>query len=91
MLFQANRKCLSRAGIKDFTLHDLRHCALNNLRLAGNDYFRIVAGPGHKTVEVFKRYNLVTEEELSQLKWRDAGSVDTYVDTNEKRATHESA
>jgi integrase len=27
------------AGIKDFCFHDLRHCALNNLRKAGNDFF----------------------------------------------------
>lgn len=57
------------AKIKDFTFHDLRHCALNNLRKAGNDYFRIMAMSGHKTISVFKRYNLVTEEELAQVKW----------------------
>jgi hypothetical protein len=32
-----------RALIEDFTFHDLRHCALNNLRLAGNDYFKMMA------------------------------------------------
>ncbi|MGA2227244.1 MAG: tyrosine-type recombinase/integrase [Syntrophobacteraceae bacterium] len=42
-----------RANITDFTFHDLRHCALNNLRLAGNDYFRIMAVSGHKTMSVF--------------------------------------
>ncbi len=76
------------AGIKDFTFHDLRHCALNNMRLAGNDYFRIMAVSGHKTTSVFKRYNLVTEAELSQIKWLDEtdnkGTMDTYIDTREK-------
>ncbi len=43
-----------RALIEDFTFHDLRHCALNNLRLAGNDYFKIMAISGHKTMSVFK-------------------------------------
>lgn len=62
---------VKRAGIKDFTFHDLRHCAINNMRLAGNDYFRIMATSGHKTTSVFKRYNMVTESELSQMKWLD--------------------
>jgi integrase len=78
-----------RAGIEDFTFHDLRHCALNNLRLAGNDYFRIMSLSGHKTMSVFKRYNLVTEEELSQIKWKDeedkSSSIDTYKDTKKKK------
>ena len=60
---------------KDFTFHDLRHCALNNLRKAGNDFFQIMALSGHKTISVFKRYNLVTEEELAGIKWPAQGSV----------------
>ena len=57
------------AGLDVFTFHDLRHCALNNLRLAGNDYFKIMAVSGHKTMAVFKRYYLVTEIELQTVKW----------------------
>lgn len=34
-------KALNLAGIEDFTFHDLRHCALNNLRLAGNNRYVI--------------------------------------------------
>jgi integrase len=58
-----------RAGIKDFTFHDLRHCAINNLRRAGNDFFQIMAMSGHRTMSVFKRYNLADEDELSKIKW----------------------
>ncbi|MFC1889690.1 tyrosine-type recombinase/integrase [Thermodesulfobacteriota bacterium] len=65
------RTACENAKIEDFTFHDLRHCALNNLRLAGNDYFKIMAMSGHKTTSVFKRYNLVTEEELTTIKWHD--------------------
>jgi integrase len=56
-----------RAGIEDFTFHDLRHTAINNWRLQGHDYFRIMAATGHKTMEVFKRYNTVSKEELKAL------------------------
>jgi integrase len=76
-----------RASINNFTFHDLRHCALNNLRKAGNDFFQVMALSGHKTMSCFKRYNLVTEEELSQIKWpshdRKVGTMDTYMDTQE--------
>ena len=71
-----------KAGLEDFTFHDLRHCAINNLRLAGNDYFRIMAISGHKTTSVFKRYNLVTEEELRGIQWHDEGSKTGTMDTN---------
>jgi integrase len=56
-----------RAGIEDFTFHDLRHTAINNWRLRGHDYFRIMAATGHKTMSVFKRYNTVSKEELRAL------------------------
>ena len=56
-----------RAGIESFCFHDLRHTAINNWRLAGHDYFRIMAATGHKTMEVFKRYNTVSREELRVL------------------------
>jgi integrase len=66
---KAFQTACKRAGLEDFTFHDLRHCALNNLRLAGNDFFKIMAISGHKTMSVFKRYNLVTEDELSKVAW----------------------
>ena len=56
-----------RAGIEDFTFHDLRHSAINNWRLQGHDYFRIMAASGHKTMNVFKRYNTVSRDELKML------------------------
>ena len=56
-----------RAWIEDFTFHDLRHTFINNRRLEGHDYFRIMAATGHKTLEVFKRYNTVSKEELKAL------------------------
>jgi hypothetical protein len=49
------------------TAHDLRDTAINNWRLAGHDFFRIMTVSGHKTMTVFKRYNTVSEEELKAL------------------------
>jgi integrase len=62
--FETARK---RADIQDFTFHDLRHTAINNWRLQGHDFFRIMAASGHKTMNVFKRYNTVSKEELKVL------------------------
>lgn len=56
-----------QAEIEDFTFHDFRHTAINNWRLQGHDYFRIMAASGHKTMQVFKRYNKVSETELKTL------------------------
>ena len=77
------------SGLEDFTFHNLRHCAINNLRLAGNDHFVIKQASGAKTDSAFKRYNLVTEEEMNGMKWLDAkegksGMMDTYMDTMPK-------
>ena len=79
-------KALNSAGIEDFTFHDLRHCALNNLRLAGNDRYVIKKASGHKTDSAFQRYILVTEDEMKGMKWLDqkkiSRTIDTYMDTN---------
>ena len=79
-------KAVQKAGIVDFKFHDLRHCAINNLRLAGNDHFKIKKASGHKTDIAFQRYNLVTEEEMVGMKWLDLKNdkhrtMDTYMDT----------
>jgi integrase len=86
---KAYNKAVIAAGIVDFTFHDLRHCAINNLRLAGNDQFTIKEASGHKTDIAFQRYNLVTEEEMKAMKWLDlkqgtSGTMDTYMDTKAK-------
>ena len=65
-LYNTNRFVLQECG--DFTFHDLRHCALNNLRLAGNDRYVIKQAFGHKTDSAFQRYILVTEDEMSGMK-----------------------
>ena len=81
-------KAVQNAGIVDFRFHDLRHCAINNLRLAGNDHYNIKKVSGHKTDIAFQRYNLVTEEEILGMKWFDLKkdehrTMDTYMDTKQ--------
>ena len=83
---KAYNKAVKASNLGDFTFHDLRHCAINNLRLAGNDHFVIKRASGHKTDSAFQRYNLVTEEEMKGMKWLDekeekSGTMDTYMDT----------
>ncbi len=68
------KSACEKAGLKDFTFHDIRHCAINDLRLANNDYFKIMAVSGHKTMSVFKRYNLVTDAELKTVTWRETST-----------------
>ena len=50
---KAYNKAVKAAGIVDFNFHDLRHCAINNLRLAGNDHYKIKQASGHKTDSAF--------------------------------------
>ena len=81
-------KAVQKAGIVDFRFYDLRHCAINNLRLAGNDHYSIKKVSGHKTDIAFQRYNLVTEEEILGMKWLDLKkdeqrTMDTYMDTKQ--------
>jgi integrase len=63
----AHEAVCRKAGIENFTFHDFRHTCINNWRKEGHDYFKIMAASGHKTISVFKRYNLVDEEELRTL------------------------
>ena len=58
------------AGIENFTFHDFRHCAVTNLRKAGNDYTTIMKASGHKTMSMFLRYNMVSEEDVAGMKWK---------------------
>ena len=55
-------KAVETAGITDFTFQDLRNCAINNLRLAGNGYYTINQASERKKDITSKRYNLLTKE-----------------------------
>lgn len=66
-LYAAFRDAVKRAGIQNFTFHDLRHEALS--RLAGRGDFSILelaAVSGHKTLQMLKRYTHLRVEELAR-------------------------
>ncbi len=82
-------RAVKEEGLGDFTFHDLRHCAINNLRLTGNDHFTIMAISGHRTTSVFRRYNVVTEEELQKVKWKPDESSGVHIGVHQPRKTSE--
>jgi len=53
-----------RAKLQGFRFHDFRHTAVTNMRRAGIDHLTIMRITGHKTPEVFKRYNSFLEGDL---------------------------
>lgn len=55
-----------RANIQGFHFHDFRHTAVTNMRRAGIDHLTIMKITGHKTLEVFKRYNSFLEGDLRE-------------------------
>jgi integrase len=55
-----------RAKIEGFKFHDFRHTAVTNMRRAGIDHLTIMRITGHKTLEVFKRYNSFLEGDLRE-------------------------
>ena len=63
------------AGIKDLRFHDLRHCAATNLRRAGVDTVTAMKIVGHKSEKMHRRYNSVSEEDLTKA----AGKLNTYL------------
>jgi integrase len=52
-----------RAGIENFRFHDLRHCAVTNLRKAGVPQNVIMSISGHKTDAMLRRYDKVDRED----------------------------
>ncbi len=66
-----------RAGIKDFRFHDLRHCAVTNLRKAGVSDSVIMSISGHKTHAMFRKYDRVDRDDRQNALQRVESLIDT--------------
>jgi integrase len=55
----AFKNARDKAGLKGFHFHDLRHCAVTNMRKAGVPEGVIMSISGHKTNAVFRRYDRI--------------------------------
>lgn len=60
-------EALEAVGITDFVFHDLRHCYVSRMRLAGFPDFLIQKQVGHAGLEMTQRYTSVQELELRRL------------------------
>ena len=54
-------KGLVESGIEDFAFHDLRHCYVSRMRLAGIPDFLIQRQVGHKDGKMAERYTTIDE------------------------------
>jgi integrase len=54
-------RAATRAGLKDFRFHDLRHEAASQLAMSGATTAEIAEVLGHKTLAMVKRYSHLTE------------------------------
>jgi len=66
-LYKAFESACKRAGIEDYTWHDLRHEALSRLAERGDlSVLELAAVSGHKTLQMLKRYTHLQAENLAR-------------------------
>jgi integrase len=83
---KAWRKACEAAGLKGFLFRDLRPSAARNLVRAGVPRDVAMKITGHKTEDVFERYNITSTDDL-----HDAGTSLTEYLNQKRRAAAQSA
>ena len=71
------------------TLHALFHCTINNPKLARNNHFILIPLSGHKTTSAFRRYNVITDDELQDGKWMNDEKIGVHMSVQQPRKTRE--
>lgn len=64
---------VTKAGLEDFTFHDLRHTAASYLAMSGATLTELAEVLGHKTLEMVKRYTHLTEPHTAAVVERMSG------------------
>lgn len=66
-LYTAFGRAVERAGITDYTWHDLRHEAISRLAERGDlSMLELAAVSGHKTLQMLRRYTHLQAEDLAR-------------------------
>lgn len=66
-LYHVFAAAVKRAGIEDFTFHDIRHEALSRLAERGDfNLLEMASMSGHKTLQMLKRYTHLQAERLAE-------------------------
>ena len=71
------------------TLHDLCHCSINNPKFARNDHFTLMTISGHKTTSAFRGYNVITDDELQDVKWKNDENFGVHIGVHQPRKMRE--
>ncbi|SRR5665213_779379 len=75
------RRVCAQAGLAGFHFHDLRHCAVTNMRKAGVPESVIMSVSGHKTNAVFRRYDQIDRSDRKEALERVRKFNDTLMTT----------